>query len=234
MKRTFTITLLLLCASLSCSAQWSAGLRGGVSLNRMSRSAFYTAMKFDGGLSFTSSITATYSFSNWLAVRSGVDVLQKNYTAQYMETNLQKLGCHEDFHNTYLQIPLMADFRVGVGEFGFHALAGVYGDFWLKSTSSGRLSRMNSAVPDVSSDDLVSTYDFSGETVEFNETRDNRPGFGLAGGVGVTYDLSKHWTLALEATLFYGLTSQTKDYMRISDPRYNTTCTIQAGVNYNF
>ena len=84
---------------------------------------------------------------------------------------------------------------------------------------------------------LMSSTTMSGTfKKEFVEKRDQRFDFGLVGGLGVEWRfklLKKDWAWQIiEARIYYSTLSTQKDYMKIRDPRYNTTLALQSGLCY--
>ena len=231
MKKLLSILFLAAGLALPASAQWSIGIHGGMDLNSLTRSSFYTSQTYGNRTGFSGGIVSQYAFNEWLGLRFGADVLQKNYRTVYNNTEMAKAGCYEDFKNTYLQIPVMADFSVCPTKWRYHLLAGVYGGYWLSSRESGTINHVSL---DPNDDALIHPVSFENEKVEFNSERDNRLCYGVLCGLNIERALSEHWFLNVEALYCYDLSSQTKDYMNFKDPRYNTTIDCRFGVNYKF
>ena len=231
MKKLFSILFLSASLALPAAAQWSVGFHGGMDINKMTRSSFYTSQTFEDRAGFSAGISSEYLFKEWLGLRFGADILRKNYQTVYNNSEMLQAGCYEDFKNTYFQIPVMADFRICPAKWRLHFLAGVYGGYWLSSRESGTINHV-SLDPDEKSN--IRTVSFENEKVEFNSTRDNRLCYGALCGLSVERALSEHWSLDVESLCYYDLSSQTKDYMTIKDPRYNTTFDLRFGVSYKF
>ena len=231
MKKALSILFLCAALALPASAQWSIGLHGGLDVNKTSRSSFYTSQSFEDRAGFSVGVSSEYMFNKWLGLRFGADILQKNYQTVYNSPEMAQYGCNEDFKNTYLQIPVMADFRIGSEKWSLHFLGGVYGGYWLSCCESGIINHVGL---DPNENSSISTASFENEKVEFNSERDNRLSFGALCGVGIERALSQHWSVGIEVLGYYDLTSQTKDYMAFKDPRYNTTFDCHLGVSYKF
>ena len=231
MKKIVLILFLSAALTLPASAQWSIGLHGGLDVNSMSRSAFYTSQTYESRAGFSVGLSSEYMFKEWLGLRFGADILQKNYRTVYNNSEMLKYGCNEDFRNTYLQIPVMADFCISLAQWSLHFLAGAYGGCWLSSRESGTINRVGLDPDDEST---IHAASFENAKVEFNSVRDRRLCFGALCGLNVERALSQHWFVGIEALCYYDLTSQTKDYMRIKDPRYNTTFDCHFSVSYKF
>ena len=217
--------------ALPLSAQWSVGLHGGMDINTMARSSFYTSQTFEDRAGFSAGLSSEYMFNEWLGLRFGADILRKNYRTVYNNSVMLQSGCNEDFKNTYLQIPVMADFCIGSAKWRLHFLGGVYGGYWLSSRESGTINQVGL---DPDDDSVIHTISFENEKVEFNATRDNRLCFGAVGGISIERTLSERWSLNVEALYCYDLSSQTKDYMSFKDPRYNNTVDCHFGISYKF
>ena len=231
MKKTLSIFFLSAALALPSYAQWSIGFHAGMDLNSMSRSSFYTSRTYESRTGFSAGIVSGYSVNDWLGLRFGADLLQKNYRTVYQDAEMAKAGCNEDFKNTYLQIPVMADFSICPTKWRYHFLAGAYGGCWLSSRESGAI---NCAGLDPDDDSNIHTASFENEKVEFNSTRDNRLCYGVLCGLSIERTLSKRWSVSVEALYCYDLSSQTKDYMSFKDPRYNSTLDCRFGINYKF
>ena len=217
--------------ALPASAQWSVNLHGGFDVNALTRSSFYTSQTYEDRAGFSVGLSSTYMFKEWLGLRFGADILQKNYRTVYNNAEMLQYGCNEDFKNTWLQIPVMADFCISPAKWHIHFLGGVYGGYWLSSRESGLINHVG-LDPDV--DQTVDVASFENEKAAFNAERDNRLCFGVLGGLSIGRMLSEHWSINLEALYYYDLTSLTKDYMSFKDPRYNNTLDFHFGVSYKF
>ena len=231
MKKIFSILFAAAALALPASAQWSIGLRGGADLNSMARSSFYTSQTFESRTGLSVGLVSGYSFNEWLGLRFGAELVQKNYQTVYNSAEMAAKGCNEDFKNTYLQIPVMADFSVCPTKWRYHFLAGVYGGYWLSCSESGIINHVGLEPDDNST---INPASFSNEKVEFNSERDNRLSYGVLGGISVERALSEHWFVNVEALYYYDLSSQTKNYMSFKDPRYNSTIDCRFGITYKF
>ena len=100
---------------------------------------------------------------------------------------------------------------------------GAYGGYWLNSRIKG----------DVFSSFSRKTYDVDQE-IPFDSERDQRWDFGFLGGLGMEYRFASHWAAQVEMRYYHSVVSTQKDYMRVKDPKYNSTLALQAGVCYFF
>ena len=218
MKRLITFIALVL-PSLAF-AQWRVGVNGGATYNHSTISKHYmTDYQWKDRWGVTLGVMGQYDVNDWLGVRAELDWTQKNYrlTRQIFSDLDYK------YVNNYLQLPVMASFSFGGKQLRGFCNAGVYGGYWLTSGREG--TDFNNSSEKV--------YEFS-EDIKFNSERDQRFDFGFVGGIGVEYRFCQHWAAQVEMRYYYSTVSTQKDYMRLSDPRYNSTLGVQAGLWYSF
>ena len=219
-----TLIVLLLCwTALEANAQWSLGLRGGWTYNNVTRSnSGRIDETFSSQSGFEAGIQASYSFTQWFALRADLSYMQRSHR---MDRNLNYLEpVYTKYRNSYLMLPLMADFSFGGEKLRGHALLGGYAGYWLQSHVKGKTYWMT--------DYYVYFNDFD-ENREFNN-EDRRFTAGLVGGIGLSYDIADHWSLNLDALYYYDLVSFRKGYEHLSDPRYLNTIAVDLGVSYKF
>ncbi|MBR3414114.1 MAG: PorT family protein [Bacteroidales bacterium] len=218
MKRLITFIALVL-PSLAF-AQWRVGVNGGATYNHSTISKHYmTDYQWKDRWGVTLGVMGQYDVNNWLGVRAELDWTQKNYrlTRQILSNLDYK------YVNNYLQLPVMASFSFGGKQLRGFCNAGVYGGYWLTSGREG--TDFNNSSEKV--------YEFS-EDIKFNSERDQRFDFGFVGGIGLEYRFCQRWAAQVEMRYYYSTVSTQKDYMRLSDPRYNSTLGVQAGLWYSF
>lgn len=218
MKRLITFIALVL-PSLAF-AQWRVGVNGGATYNHSTISKHYmTDYQWKDRWGVTLGVMGQYDVNDWLGVRAELDWTQKNYrlTRQILSILDYK------YVNNYLQLPVMASFSFGGKQLRGFCNAGVYGGYWLTSGREG--TDFNNSSEKV--------YEFS-ENIEFNDERDQRFDFGFVGGIGLEYRFCQRWAAQVEMRYYYSTVSTQKDYMRLSDPRYNSTLGVQAGLWYSF
>ncbi len=218
MKRLITFIALVL-PSLAF-AQWRVGVNGGATYNHSTISKHYmTDYQWKDRWGVTLGVMGQYDVNDWLGVRAELDWTQKNYrlTRQILSNLDYK------YVNNYLQLPVMASFSFGGKQLRGFCNAGVYGGYWLTSGREG--TDFNNSSEKV--------YEFS-ENIEFNDERDQRFDFGFVGGIGLEYRFCQRWAAQVEMRYYYSTVSTQKDYMRLSDPRYNSTLGVQAGLWYSF
>ena len=218
MKRLITFIALVL-PSLAF-AQWRVGVNGGATYNHSTISKHYmTDYQWKDRWGVTLGVMGQYDVNDWLGVRAELDWTQKNYrlTRQILSNLDYK------YVNNYLQLPVMASFSFGGKQLRGFCNAGVYGGYWLTSGREG--TDFNNSSEKV--------YEFS-EDIKFNSERDQRFDFGFVGGIGLEYRFCQRWAAQVEMRYYYSTMSTQKDYMRLSDPRYNSTLGVQAGLWYSF
>jgi opacity protein-like surface antigen len=218
MKKLLTLVALVL-PSLAF-AQWRVGVNGGATYNHSTISKHYmTDYQWKDRWGVTLGVMGQYDVNDWLGVRAELDWTQKNYrlTRQILSNLDYK------YVNNYLQLPVMASFSFGGKQLRGFCNAGVYGGYWLTSGREG--TDFNNSSEKV--------YEFS-EDIKFNSERDQRFDFGFVGGIGVEYRFCQRWAAQVELRYYHSTVSTQKDYMRLSDPRYNSTLGLQAGLWYSF
>lgn len=218
MKRLITFIALVL-PSLAF-AQWRVGVNGGATYNHSTISKHYmTDYQWKDRWGVSLGVMGQYDVNDWLGVRAELDWTQKNYrlTRQILSNLDYK------YVNNYLQLPVMASFSFGGKQLRGFCNAGVYGGYWLTSGREG--TDFNNSSEKV--------YEFS-EDIKFNSERDQRFDFGFVGGIGLEYRFCQRWAAQVEMRYYYSTVSTQKDYMRLSDPRYNSTLGVQAGLWYSF
>ena len=218
MKRLITFIALVL-PSLAF-AQWRVGVNGGATYNHSTISKHYmTDYQWKDRWGVTLGVMGQYDVNDWLGVRAELDWTQKNYRlTRQIFSNLDY-----KYVNNYLQLPVMASFSFGGKQLRGFCNAGVYGGYWLTSGREGTDFNNSSE----------KAYEFS-ENIEFNDERDQRFDFGFVGGIGLEYRFCQRWAAQVEMRYYYSTVSTQKDYMRLSDPRYNSTLGVQAGLWYSF
>ena len=208
-------------------AQWRVGISGGADYNWYTANTHYqTDYHYGGVWGWSAAVFAQYDFLPWLGLRAEFVALEKSN--RFYRTGVYA-GTNYITHNTYLHLPVMAQFRFG-GVLNAKGLAlrgianiGVYAGYWAASHQEGTVSNPMSGKAEKVNQPYV-----------FNRERDQRADCGLAGGLGLEIQPSRHWAVHVEARCYYSLLSAVKQYMSVRDYRYNTTLGIQAGVAYLF
>ena len=220
MKNSYLIAVVLLfCISGTAVAQsWSVGVKAGPSLTSISQSysgrmdESYSALwGFDAG------IQARYAFTDWFAVRADLSFMSRSYR---MDRNLQYLDpVYTKYTNSFITLPVMADFSFGGKKLRGHAYCGGYGAYWISARREGKTFWMT--------DYYVYFEDF-GERRQFNN-EDQRLIAGAVGGFGLSYSC-----FSIDVLYYYDLVSHHKGYAHLSDPRYLNTLSITLGWAFSF
>ena len=216
-----SLTVLLL-AAMDASAQWSVGLRGGWSSTTISR---YDAGRMDEAYSalggFEAGVQGSYSFNSWFAVRANLSLMQRSHR---MDRNLNYLdSVYTNHRNSYLILPVVADFSFGFERLRGHLLAGGYAAYWLSEHRKGITYWMT---------DYNVYFEPFDENREFTD-EDSRLNAGVVFGAGISYGIGEKWGVGLDALYYYDLTSHHKGYAHLADPRYLNTLSLTFSVNYN-
>ncbi len=204
-------------------AQWSLGVKGGWNSTSETRSSggrideSYSSL--DG---YDAGITAKCELTDWMGIRADLDLMQRSHR---MDRNLHYIDpVYTEYRNTYLMLPVMADFSFGGERLRGHLLCGGFAGYWLKADVKGTTYWMTDYY--VYFNDFDEAHAFTSE--------DQRLTAGLVGGVGLSYDLAQSWRIALDALYYYDLVSNHKDYPHLADPRYLNTLSCTLGVSYLF
>ncbi|MBR3564705.1 MAG: PorT family protein [Paludibacteraceae bacterium] len=220
-KFLFSAVLFLLFSS-AIHAQWRVGISGGGDYNWYSINTQYQAdYHYDGAWGWTAAVFGQYDFLPWVGLRAELEASERNYRFYRTAT-----FASNDYitRNTYLQLPVLTQFRFGGQKVRGFVNVGIYAGCWLDGKYWGT---MTNPIDGKSIDIINQKYNFQKE-------KDQRADFGLAGGVGIEYQPVEHWLVHIEGRCYYSFISTVKQYMLIKDYRYNTTMAIQAGVAYIF
>ena len=229
MKQIITCIAFVLAVSIlqaqdggTTTSRWAVGLRAGISTTTISR---YDAGRMDEAYSamngFTAGIQGRYAVNDWLAVRADLNFMQRSHR---MDRNLNYLDPVYTVHiNSYLMLPVLADFSFGGKSLRGHLLTGGYAGYWLFERRRGTTYWMT--------DYYVFFEDFD-ERREFTE-EDMRFNAGVTFGAGLTYTVGDKWDVGVDALYYYDLTSHHVGYPALVDPRYLNTLTVTLGVSYH-
>ena len=215
----FVFVLVLVLWPLAGHAQWRLGATGGYGYNDYSIDTHYMIdYRYTGVWGKTLGVMGQYDVNDWLGVRAELNMTEKNHR---LRRSRDQRTMDYKVYNSYLQLPLMASLGFGGRRVRGFCNVGVYGGYWLYSRMRGFDVNVFSG----------RTYFFK-QRIDFNDERDQRWDFGLAGGLGVEWRFARHWGAQVEGRCYYSTTSTQKDYQRINDPRYNTFIGVQAAVCY--
>jgi opacity protein-like surface antigen len=206
---------------------WYIGLYGEYANNSLYTSTAGRALtEYESGHGFGFAIPVRYQFSPWFAVQTELQYIQKNYT-------LRRTGQYDrafsTVTNSFIDIPLMANFSLGGEKLRVFANAGGYAGLWIDSRRKGTQIENTQ---DPFSPGEVFYYDYD-EPVEFHDQRDARFEAGLLAGLGLQYAF-KPCTIFLEGRYYYGLTDLQQNYGYNMIPRMNSTFAVTMGVLFNY
>lgn len=164
-------------------------------------------------------LRAGYQINEWFGIRSGLQLLSKDYHSVLDVKYLDIVTpCETDYSNYYLQLPVMADFAVGGDEVRIHFMAGGFAGYWLSQWRHGYVYKHDDPRP------------FVGDAYSFEEGFDNRFEAGLAAGIGLELRVAPAWRLHFEGNYYHGLVSTAK----APYATYNRTTTFGLGLTYQF
>ena len=226
MQNKFYLLIITLCAMMlvpvKAQAQWRIGASGGATYNWFSVDRQYqNDFHYDGAWGWSAAVFTQYNFFDWLGLRAEVEASERNY--RFYRTGIYA-GTNYVTHNTYVQVPVMAQFSFGGQKVRGFVNAGVYAGYWADGRYKGTVYDMMNDKTNPTDAPYI-----------FQKTKDQRADFGLAGGLGIEYRFLEHWAIYAEGRCYYSFISTTKQYMEhTKDYRYNTTLGVQAGFSYIF
>lgn len=221
MKKLLIIVIFILLDRMAL-AQWSVGAQGGVSFTSIDRSqasrideAYNPLIGYDFG------ITGSYTFNPWFVIRADLGMMQRNHR---MQRHLNYLSLvYTDHLNTYLTLPVMADFSFGGSRLRGHLLLGAFAGYWVRQRVRGVTYGMTDY--EVFFNEFDTPKDFS--------SSDRRLNAGLVGGAALSYSLNNLFGLSLNALYYYDLVSHYIGYVALQDYRYLNTAVITLGLSYH-
>lgn len=215
--------LLLLLSATQAHAQWQIGIKGGINTNSISRPQAGRIDESHSNLSgYDLGVTGRYQFNSWLAVRSDLGTMRRSYR---MDRNIHYLQpVYTEHRNTYLMLPVMADMSLGGNRLRGHVMLGGFAGGWLSARQKGTSFWMTDY--NIFFTDFDEKMEFTADNIRFDA--------GLAGGLGLSYDITSRWGLQLDALYYYDLVSHQKGYPHLNDPRYWNTLSITLGALYKF
>jgi hypothetical protein len=204
------------------------GLAAGYTNNTLYRGGadlYEATTKWESGHGLTATFVVQYRFFDWLAAQVELGYTQKNFS--YKRKLSQMSEVYEYTTNHFLELPLLVHGSFVIGDTGIRifACAGGFAGFWFAGYRKG-------VAPTVSINAQTNSapaYEFD-EWYEFDDRRDNRFEFGLAGGMGVQYDFEV-FSIFFDWRFNYGLSDLQKEYYsHYFIPQKNDTWIIRLGV----
>ena len=194
-KKILTILSIstLLCVA-GVKAQLYVGIEAGANKNYfVSNTEDKPFFDYQPSYGFSIGVPIRYSFPSlsWFGgIQATPSFVQKNY-------RMERSGYYEPIYqqtdNSYLELPVMAQFRFG-GNIGktqtLHGILnlGGYGGYWLRGNVKGRtLSPMD-----------PNNYQSYDEAYTFSDEKDNRFELGGLAGIGLQYMPNKKYAISIE------------------------------------
>jgi hypothetical protein len=210
-------------------AQFFVGVEAGANRNYLiSNTADKPFFDYQPSYGYSVGASVRYAFpklSSWFGgIQAVPTYIQKNY-------RIQRTGDYSPMYqqttNSYLQLPVMAQFKFGGHINKTQTLHGIlnlggYGAYWMSGQVKGRA---------VSPFDPTNYQDFNAKYA-FDKTKDNRVELGAVAGVGVQYALCDRYVVSLEYRYTPSLTDQQKAYQDEQTPRYNDTHSLLVTMQY--
>ena len=193
---------------------WYAGILLGGSRNNLELTSYPINSIASVGRGLDLDVRAGYKFGNVLGIRTGVQVMSKNY---YLTTTVTGIEYETRCNNMYLQVPLMLDISLGNKVVRLHVMGGVFGAYWCSQYRNGYIFSATSASG-------------NGWKRGFEPEFDSRWDAGLAAAAELTIRINPSWQLHFGGDYYYGLTSTMKSPYKAS----NRTLTYQMGLTYHF
>lgn len=222
MKKYLVVALVAMLFCGEAAAQWAVGVRAGWTGTSISR---YDGGRMDesysplGGLEV--GLQGRYTVNDWLAVRTDLSLMQRSHR---MDRNLNYLDpVYTEHINSYIMLPVVADFSFGGEHLRGHLLAGGYGGYWASERRCGTTYWMT---------DYYVYFEPFDEMRELTD-EDQRLNAGAAFGAALTYSANSKWEVGVETMYYYDLTSHHRGTPHLADPRYLNTLTLTMTINYN-
>ena len=222
MKRILFLVFLCFIQNVAMG-QWAVGVHGGVNSTSISRSHADRVDETYGNLfGFDFGINGKYAVGTWLAIRADLSLIQRNHRLQRHLNYISPV--YTDHLNTYVMLPVMADFSFGGQKLRGHLLLGGFCGYWLKQRVKGITYGMTDY--EVFFNDFNEQRSFTREDRRFNA--------GLTTGMALSYSLNENIDLNLDTLLYYDLASHRIGYANLQDYRYLNTCSLTLGFSYKF
>jgi hypothetical protein len=218
-----------LLSAIQSHAQVSLGVEAGANRNYfLSNTSDKPFFEYQPSYGYSVGASVRYEFpklSSWFGgIQAVPTYIQKNY-------RIQRTGdyspMYQQMTNSYLQLPVMAQFRFGGHINKTQTLHGIlnlggYAGYWMSGQVKGR---------------AVSPFDPTNYTsfdtkYAFDNTKDNRIELGAVAGIGLQYALREKYSVSVEYRYTPSLTDQQKAYQLDQTPRYNDTHSLLVTMQY--
>lgn len=201
------------------SAQWQVGIKAGCGITSADRSQSGRVDEtYSSGTGWAAGALAQYSFTDWLAIRAEINAMDRVHR---MDRNINYLDpVHTVYHNTYLLVPVLADFSFGGKKLRGHMYAGGFAGYWLSARREGTTFWMT---------DYHVYFSPFNEKATFSDEQ-QRFTAGIQAGAGLSYKFSERWGVLLDAMYCYDLVSYRKSSPHLTDSRYLGSLVFTLGV----
>ena len=219
--RRILAVCVLSATAMTVSAQWRLGIYAGIDHcnHELSNGYAYTNL-INGKSGGIFGIMGQYNFCDWFGVRADINLQNRNYNAIYsLELDRYR------YRNTYVTLPILANFSFGSQQLRGYVNAGGYIAHWISKK--------------VECQQVLNPLD-RGDEAETSEPSDfgkadRRFDAGLAGSIGISYLVLPELAINAEGSIYYGLVNSHKtgsSYFK--QPAYDTTLGLTIGVAYIF
>lgn len=229
-RLSLLLTVIAFLCVMQSRAQLYVGIEAGANRNYLvSNTADKPFFEYQPSYGYSVGASFRYSFpsiSSWFGgIQAVPTFVQKNY-------RIQRTGDYspmfQQTNNSYLQLPVMAQFKFGGHINKTQTLHGIlnlggYGAYWMSGHIHGR-----ALVP--LGDDSYESFDTK---YEFDNTKDNRIELGGIAGAGLQYELKNKYVISVEYRYAAALTDQQKAYQADQNPRYNDTHSVLITMQYH-
>jgi hypothetical protein len=230
MRSTLINIVLLLGGFSQANCQWVVGIEGGVNKNYLvTTNSSQSFTQYDGYPGFSVGVPVIFQINSWFALESDPNFMQKNYRIN--RTGFFQ-GVYQINTNSYLQLPILANFNFGGQQIKGFVNFGLYIAYWVSSKIKGTEANIlnTSDTTNLNPTNILNednSYYYK-QKYQFG-SKDNRLEFGYIGNVGISYDVNMAYSIFVEGIYCYSVTDQQKKYQINQIPRYNTTYGLQIG-----
>jgi len=232
MKKQKILLALIQLLSLTSYAQFSIGVKTGYSNNHLNTNISNRILTQNkNGNSTGFGLLINCKINNRIGIESSVELLQKKYS---FVRNDVYTGVYESFINSYLQIPLIAQFKViEKKKINVAISSGVYGGYWAFAKIKGAIPNIYNNISDSignngQSIQYIQLAPYS-EKYQFSKRKDNRFEFGWILDITLKCQLNKNYLTFIECNYYQALTDQQKNYMIHQTLKYNETIFASIG-----
>lgn len=212
------------------AAQFSAGIKAGFTLNQPDKAPGVTYSEYLPAGGFAAGFSFQYDLDEHLAIYAEPGFFQKNVSYQRTKNYA---ATWERNNNTYLQLPVMLQYRYPLGKkLDAFAQAGVFAGWWAFKSKKGAIPNIYDLTDGTTPDGTPSSYFRMAAYKEqnaFEPNKDQRFDFGGVGGIGANWLYKDGYRIALEIRYSHSLNSYQKEYMKDQTLRSHQTAAVMIG-----